>query len=1036
MSARYRLYREGQPIWFSILARIADSLASLSLAVTLIFTLAGTLAFATFVEARYGTACVQFFVYQTWWFDALLVLLACNILFAAMVRYPWKRYQTGFVITHIGLLTLIGGAALSRLYGIDSQVMVFEDQSSKWAWGDNHKITLRELDANGSASNLGGDKRDRETTITFRGGPMNWSDYARKFTFAAPFRDDKLDTWAKLGRSIVQGASGVLFSMPMRHGKGDTIFERDDIKVRVLDYYSDSSEEGPLALRVGGSVLKKTVVNEEDGTSKEVAEPAMWESVPSLSTTEVADKESFPLGVGGKQFVGGGFFTFSLASSQDQVNAFLDSAPKSPLGEKGLVVLGGMGKKIEFDVAEKVGKGRFAFEGTPYEVEVVDYFPVGMPRAQRGQRIEFIGQDGATTPDNPLVNLKIFKDGKEVGRLALLSEAPELNVHDYANGIFGDYWFDQSGRSREDRMSRQISSRIEVLGAPDHKLYYRYWNLKEVVASGELPTQGSEADAIDAFKMPFAQLKMYVERYTPEGKPGLVPVPVDFRRDAPVAQTRPAVHLEITKKGAAAGEVQRRWLRAASPDDPTILQPEDRLIVSGAKRDYELTMLLDAIDIGFRVRLDKFERKLDPGTSQPSHYSSTIDLLDRENSREIRYLKKGSLWPTQLKIPAVDPGAAIAIDELRGDIYVPDSKKGVIYRIESGEDKDDRQPRISAFNDRVQGEVVALALTGKSRKLVWIEKSGPRGEAALMAQSLTDGGAERLHQFPIAPRCFAVDSDGAVAYFIDPATGELQQLDLATKQTMLVAPGFADATAMLVQSGKAQTDIYVADYKAGEVIQVRDGESKSLIRLPSEQSPISLAIAPEGDALLVGVSVETPRLANSSKPPPHRNPDAIVSIDLKSKSQKTVTNSRVYTPSAIAADSQSGRVYWVQTASLGESMWITMNAPIDVNDPRSGRAYRVFQESYGGPWLPGSRDFDAIVPPSSDKDELYMSILSVNYDPGRGIRSAGCILVILGVAVMFYMRAYFFKPRPRITPPLPTRSARPRTAVVSEAVEA
>ena len=49
-------------------------------------------------------------VYRAWWFTVLMSLLAANILCAALKKFPWKRHQTGFLITHAGLLIVIGGS--------------------------------------------------------------------------------------------------------------------------------------------------------------------------------------------------------------------------------------------------------------------------------------------------------------------------------------------------------------------------------------------------------------------------------------------------------------------------------------------------------------------------------------------------------------------------------------------------------------------------------------------------------------------------------------------------------------------------------------------------------------------------------------------------------------------------------------------------------------------------------------------------------------------------------------------------------------
>ena len=86
---------------------------------------------------------------------------------------------------------------------------------------------------------------------------------------------------------------------------------------------------------------------------------------------------------------------------------------------------------------------------------------------------------------------------------------------------------------------------------------------------------------------------------------------------------------------------------------------------------------------------------------------------------------------------------------------------------------------------------------------------------------------------------------------------------------------------------------------------------------------------------------------------------------------------------------------------------------MDTLNPATGETYRLFQESFNGPWKPGHPLYEEKVLPTSQKEELYLSVLTVNADPGRWIRNLGCLFVVLGIATMFYMRAYFFKPRRR-----------------------
>src|SRR5262245_29954751 len=101
-------------------------LASLKLAVISLGTLAATLAYATFFESWYGTAAVQEYIYRSAGFAVLLAFLGMNILCAALIRYPWKKRQTGFVITHAGLLIILAGSYYSVQTADEGQVGMLE----------------------------------------------------------------------------------------------------------------------------------------------------------------------------------------------------------------------------------------------------------------------------------------------------------------------------------------------------------------------------------------------------------------------------------------------------------------------------------------------------------------------------------------------------------------------------------------------------------------------------------------------------------------------------------------------------------------------------------------------------------------------------------------------------------------------------------------------------------------------------------------------------------------------------------------------
>ncbi len=128
-------------------------LASLKLAVISLTTLAGVLAYATFFEKWYGTAAVQEWIYRSKGFAILLAFLGANILCAALIRYPWKKRQTGFVITHAGLLVLLAGSFYSVKTSDEGQVAALEGEvKDEIVRNDEPVVRVQQADPHDPAS--------------------------------------------------------------------------------------------------------------------------------------------------------------------------------------------------------------------------------------------------------------------------------------------------------------------------------------------------------------------------------------------------------------------------------------------------------------------------------------------------------------------------------------------------------------------------------------------------------------------------------------------------------------------------------------------------------------------------------------------------------------------------------------------------------------------------------------------------------------------------------------------------------------------
>ena len=69
-----------------------------------------------------------------------------------------------------------------------------------------------------------------------------------------------------------------------------------------------------------------------------------------------------------------------------------------------------------------------------------------------------------------------------------------------------------------------------------------------------------------------------------------------------------------------------------------------------------------------------------------------------------------------------------------------------------------------------------------------------------------------------------------------------------------------------------------------------------------------------------------------------------------------------------------------------------------MNEPLVHRGYKFYQSTYEFLW-------------DDNGKPVSLSGFTVGHDPGLPFKYAGSMMLALGIACMFYMKAYFFKPR-------------------------
>lgn len=134
----------GMPVKNKNLARkVIKNLASIKMAVVIIVLLGVITAWGTFVEAHYNDAAAAFkIVYGSIWMYGTMGLLAACLIAVMIDRWPWQKRHIGFVAAHIGIITLMVGALVTRYFGIDGSLFLEPGQTSHFVQTNETVLSL------------------------------------------------------------------------------------------------------------------------------------------------------------------------------------------------------------------------------------------------------------------------------------------------------------------------------------------------------------------------------------------------------------------------------------------------------------------------------------------------------------------------------------------------------------------------------------------------------------------------------------------------------------------------------------------------------------------------------------------------------------------------------------------------------------------------------------------------------------------------------------------------------------------------------
>jgi hypothetical protein len=593
--ARLKLSDPSQPIYVRTVLGIYEFLSSLKLAVVLILLLACLLGVATFVEANYGTAAVAFLIYQTWFFAALLALLAVNIFCAASIRFPWKRHQTGFVITHVGLLTLLAGSAISDRGSVNSQMLVFLGQSNHVAI-DMDQSTINVSDIPG---------RPEPLQVRFHPGPFNWSDLA-------PYPIvRRIKSWFGFG------APNQTWVHPPQ-----VLFDDGRTKIEVVDFYS------------------RSIVRAAPYLALDFYQPMLKVQIPIELEM---DERHQDLPVAKAPLMGVGDVMMWKSNEDDALAAFTLCKPDRTVEGDGLVAFCWKGEAYCATVKELQklkGQGKLFPLNDRLSVELGGY--VDSPDLSalvhgKGLVAESPGSEGHGVGPTVeiLVHEKIGTQDTKY-RIVRFAQLPYLPEGKHPAGFHAEFYHPQ------------IRGQVDILIGPENKLAYRAWQQKlgRVVASGDLEI----GKTVDTFSMGGGEnvMRMTPTRFVPSAagtSDSITPTEVVLKQpfDKGDRGESKCVNLSVTWTDRETGRTSHDtfWLKQNLPEPwESARRRQVHETNVGGDRPIKCSYHVKQTEVGFALKLVNFDLEVDPGTKTAANYTSRVIQVDVRNDPEVVRLRE------------------------------------------------------------------------------------------------------------------------------------------------------------------------------------------------------------------------------------------------------------------------------------------------------------------------------------------------------------------------------------------------------------
>ena len=114
----------------SLLSKVSNRLFSTSAAGVYMLLFAAAIGIATFIENDFGTPAAQKLVYQTLWFELLLILFGICIIVNVFRFKLIEQKKWSILVFHLSIVIILIGAGITRYFGYEGMMHIRENDMS------------------------------------------------------------------------------------------------------------------------------------------------------------------------------------------------------------------------------------------------------------------------------------------------------------------------------------------------------------------------------------------------------------------------------------------------------------------------------------------------------------------------------------------------------------------------------------------------------------------------------------------------------------------------------------------------------------------------------------------------------------------------------------------------------------------------------------------------------------------------------------------------------------------------------------------